>query len=419
MSKSTEIRRVVPDAGSESNPAGSGNDRAVTLRVSELASLRDIWPVENRVERADRAECDMRADDDLSALVVYLRHIHRHKSERTFEAYAREITRFAWWCARVRGMALSDLQHEDIAEYRECLMNPPARYCGKPGRPPKGQMAPPFSSSGRSEQTVAYAMSVLSQAFQFLNDRLYLRRNLLARVSEWKTAKRVARKDRRIPVIGLDAIGRYLASMPESTQRECERKARTRLLVAIAFGLALRRSEIAALTYAQLRRDGNSWVFRQVPTKGGQHQDKHAPGFVIDALWGYRDVLGLPCPPELIERGSVVRQLGNPQALGPQTIANNLQACFREAADELALHQPDRESQEAAKQLREATAHWMRHTRASMLIEGGLSPAEAQMVLGHADARTTQEIYAHAAARRVIEGDVFQGGFDSAPMRSE
>lgn len=410
MSKSTEIQRVVHNPGGESKGAGSGRDRALTLRASELAALRDVWPEERGLERAPRDECELHADDDLAALAVYLRHIYETKSPRTFEAYAREVTRFAWWCARARGAALSDLRHEDIAAYRHCLMDPPAAYCGKPGRPPKGQMAPPFSSNGRSEQTVAYAMSVLSQACQFLTDRLYLRRNLLARVSEWKTAKRVARKDRRIPVIGLDAIGRYLASMPDATQRERERKARMRLLVAIAFGLALRRSEIAALTYAQLRRDGNSWVFKQVPTKGGQHQDKHAPGFVIDALWAYREVLGLPCPPELVERGPVVRQLGNPRALGPQSIAKDLQGCFREAADELALNHPDRESQEAAEQLRKATAHWMRHTRASMLIEGGLSPAEAQMVLGHADARTTQEIYAHAAAKKVIEGDVFQGG---------
>ena len=386
-------------------------DRALALRSSELASLRDVWPTERGLERAPREECELHADDDLAALSVYLRHIYETKSQRTFEAYAREVTRFAWWCARARGTALSDLRHEDLAAYRQCMISPPAAYCGRPGRPPKGQMAPPFSRNGRSDQTVAYALSVLSQALQFLADRLYLRRNMLARVSEWKTARRPPRRDRRIPETGLDAIGRYLASMPEGTERERERKGRTRLLVAIAFGLALRRSEIANLTYGQLRRDGASWVFRQVPTKGGQFQNKHAPGFVIQALWAYREVLGLRCPPELIERGPVVRRLGNPRALGPQSIAQDLQAAFREAADMLALHHTDRESQEAAEKLRSATAHWMRHTRASTLIEGGLTPAEAQMVLGHADARTTQEIYAHAAAKRVFEGDVFQGGF--------
>lgn len=47
-------------------------------------------------------------------------------------------------------------------------------------------------------------------------------------------------------------------------------------------------------------------------------------------------------------------------------------------------------------QLPEITLHGLRHTAASILIDSGMSDVSVAAVLGHADASTTRQIYAHA-----------------------
>ena len=50
--------------------------------------------------------------------------------------------------------------------------------------------------------------------------------------------------------------------------------------------------------------------------------------------------------------------------------------------------------------------HTLRHNYCTMLFEQGLTPFEAKNYLGHSDAKTTSEIYAHFSEKMKRTSDV-------------
>lgn len=396
---------------------------------SALRELRGQWPAERGLERVTNEPPEIAANNDLAAMSEYLRHVQANYADRTFEAYQREIQRFAYWCCAYHRRSLSDMLHGDWEAYRQFLIDPPAAEVGPHGARLENRKL--FSARGRSPNTVAYAMKVLSGMLEFLVDRLYLRRNIIGNTKRWlkgsapqaERAEDDAQKieHKRIPRRGLEAVAGWVAAMPEDTPDRLEAKVRLRALLVTAFGLALRRAELAAMRWEQVRWDpitgGFVWRGR---TKGGKTMESPIPPRTMDALGDYRMVLGMAREPSRMDEGPVFRKIASnvPKggdspartALTGRRVADLMQQAFRGAAGDLALSDAGRDAQATANLLEQATAHWMRHTRASELVEGGLTMAETAKVLNHASPATTQKVYAHADRQRLAQSEVYRSG---------
>lgn len=395
-----------------------------------LVELRADWPTAQGRERLRGEAPAISANDDLAAMSAYLRHVELHYAARTFEAYRREVQRFGYWCVAYHRRSLSDMLSEDWEAYQEFLRCPPASEVGPHGARLENRKL--FSAKGRSPATVAYAMTVLGGMLEWLTARLYLRRNIIAINTRWRRAKAPAidESDRasapqvehkRIPRRGLEAVAGWVAAMPEDTPDHLEAKVRLRALLVTAFGLALRRAELAAMRWEQVRWDpitgGFVWGGR---TKGGKTMQSPIPPRTMDALGDYRMVLGMPREPSRMDEGPVFRKIASnvPKgddsparaALTGRRIADLMQQAFRAAARDLALSDAGLDAQATAGLLEQATAHWMRHTRASELVEGGLTMAETAKVLNHANPATTQKVYAHADRQRLAQSEAYRSG---------
>ena len=79
----------------------------------------------------------------------------------------------------------------------------------------------------------------------------------------------------------------------------------------------------------------------------------------------------------------------------PLTLHRDLQWLFERVAGRLEARDPG-----AAQRLREASAHWLRHTNASSAVAAGVPLDVVGALLGHASLSTTSQ-YVHAESHRV------------------
>jgi integrase/recombinase XerD len=188
-----------------------------------------------------------------------------------------------------------------------------------------------------------------------------------------------------------------IQAMPKKTDREREHYARVRWLFTLLYLGGLRITEVGENTMGRFfwRRDANGedlwWL--EVLGKGGKERLVPATAEMMAELGADRRERGLPARPSPDEDTPLVPPIG--QSLKPLTRAalhRIVKQVFSEAAD--ALRARGETHAPRADQLRQASAHWLRHSAGSHMADQQVDLRLVRDNLGHASLTTTSQ-YLH------------------------
>ena len=376
--------------------------RALTERARALvvsAAPPDLVPWERLVVpgdvngsrgafRAPRASCALGANNDYDAVHAWL---SLHESSATQRAYRKEAERLILWAIVERSKALSSLTTEDAIAYRAFLRRPTpqGRWIGTP-QPRTSPEWRPFAGA-LSARSTAYALSVLSAMFRWLIEQRYLLANPFSGVkvrgarpagldtgrvfseSEWKLLRTVAD--------GLEWSYDWHAPAAQ----------RLRFILDFAYATGLRASELVGARLRDIEADarGDHWL--HVVGKGNKAARVVLPLLARGALDRYLVQRGLPVTPSKWDPSTpLIGNLGDETGITATRLWSVLRRFFAVAADVVEEGAPA-----TAEKLRRATPHWMRHTHATHLLDGGAELTSVRDNLRHSSIATTS-MYLHA-----------------------
>lgn len=347
------------------------------------------------------------------------------ESPNTLDAYRRDAERLLAWSLD-KGLGLAQLMVEDLTAYslflrdpqpleKWCLVQVP-RYLddGRENpdwktvrRPPRlladGSLNPewrPFIGA-LSSSAAGQSLTVLYGMFEYLCGVGYLAGNPLRaartrqRQARKKTVERYFEQDLWLHVLA------HIETWPRDTQREEAHYQRSKFLVNFLKQTALRRFEMAQATTGDLKRQEGLW-WLQVQGKGSVDLPVPLNNAALAALHTYRESTGRPAWPHPDVKEPLLMDIcGKGRPVSVKTIHRILVELFESAANSC----PDPYQ---ANKLRAASAHWLRHTAATHMLQSGMSILHARDAMRHASVQTT-EIYI-GTDQRQLHGDMERYG---------
>lgn len=326
------------------------------------------------------------------------------ENPKTRRAYLAQAERFLLWITLEKNRPLSSASPEDCREYLQFLI-----AVGQPGGEWPwqsvradwiGSKAPRWSQEWRpftgsmSDRSRAGTATILRSMFAWLVEMGYLRRNPWSAVRVPRVAGTIC-VDHALNERQWEAV---LVQVDEMSRDE--RYYRLRVLLWIGGSGGLRLDEILRLRIENLMRtpDGSWWW--KFAGKGGKEREVPLAPAVLGYLTDYMTARGCdPNPvawakelPVLTSLKDQYAQKTAGQPLCAKAVSNMLKGLFDRAADR--LDDPIDEHQ-----LRRASAHWLRHTAATRMVEKGAPVVVVQEILGHASSATTA-LYTHADRAR-------------------
>ena len=349
--------------------------------------------------------CALDAQNDYEAVMAWL--AARAVNPNTARTYRREAERLLLWAVLERGRALSSLTVEDATAYQSWLAalgrTPPAEW---PWRLSQDQWlgwrnTPRWSAAWRpfegplTVRSQVQAYTILNALFEWLTRLRYLDSNPWAGVPPPKATLNAS--DAAPEVELTHALTRpqwaYLVRHLDALESG---EAKSRLRFALMFGYAtgLRLSELIDARcdrlYAMPLKQalGVRWMLK-VLGKGGKWRAVPMPSEVVFALGDYLAARGLEPDPTknpgttpLLARLNGTCRSG--EALSASALYKLLKAYFKDAAAALT---GEGQATDADK-IRQATTHWLRHSRGSHSAE--TMPFHLlRALLGHASLATT------------------------------
>ena len=328
------------------------------------------------------------ADNDIEAIQSWLNEYV--DTPNTWRSYRKEAERLLNWAILCRGKTLAALDRDDFREYTQFLKNPGSQWCA-PVRPRHDEGWRPFVGA-LSERSIFYALSVLQSMLTWLVYANYLRANPLTLMKQKYRSKEVnphhkqTACERFLDREMWEQVCCSIAALPESTDREIRMKIRYQTLFAFLYLTGLRISEVAAAKFHFFHQRNQKWWY-QVTGKGSK--TAHIP--ITDELMGYiglyREHLGMSLYPSHHDEGFVIRSLSGKKGISANMIHRLVKSLFQRAAD-------DMDDERRASYLRQASAHWLRHTFGTHATEDGIDIRHLKRVLRHSRMETT-EIYMH------------------------
>lgn len=337
------------------------------------------------------------ADNDADAIATFL---NEYKdSPETLRSYAKEIERLLLWCIHVGRVNISSLRRNHITDYQDFLKNPTpkALWCGpNVGRQTKdGFLNNSWRAfvKGLSPTSVNKALTILDSFFNYLVQTNYLIGNPLAvdrrRKKRNQTKPRII--DRYLERDEIQAILSALSDYPVSDEKEKFQVIRARYIILLLFYTGLRIAEAANHCMGNFLQREKNWFLR-VLGKGKKLREIPIPDELLNALCEFRVEIGLPSPfPKFREKTPLIPMQNLIQAISARRIDQILRWAFNLGANTFEPHDPRR-----ASKLRAASAHWLRHSYVTCLLDSGAPLKVAQENAGHSDIGTTMH-YRHIA----------------------
>lgn len=369
------------------------------LVVAEVLSGRD------GTNRARSGQCQIQADTDREALIAFLRRYA--DSPNTLANARREAERLLLWALWQVGKPLSSLTHEDMLDYKEFLRDPqPAeRWVMQTGRKaargdPRWR---PFAGP-LSESSVRQTMTVLNTMLSWLKDAGYLMHNPLA-LSKVRRKHAPPGVTRYLEEDLWEVVKETIKSLPRDTPIQIAAYSRSRWLFSLLFLGGLRISEVVGNTMGDffMKTDMNgkpSWRLH-VMGKGEKERIVTATDELMAELATYRTGLGLQPRPVQGEGAPLLFPLkwaspAESRAWPKPLTRSAVHQMVKEVFDAAAVRWIESGgSKERAEKLRQASAHWLRHTAGSRLAGyDGVKLAQVRDTLGHSSLATTS-IYVH------------------------
>jgi integrase/recombinase XerD len=368
-----------------------------TLEPLELLSLPPDLDGNHGTNRALGARSQIAAQTDVDAIKAWLARFV--ETQATIDTYRKESERLLLWSTTELRKPLSSLTHEDLLLYQRFLADPqPAPRWVMTGRkvaradPRWRPFAGPLSPASQRQ-----AFVILNTLFAWLVNAGYLAGNPLP-LSRQRARKAKPRVTRFLEDDLWQAVKTSIHAMPRDTAREQEHYARVRWLISLLYLMGLRISEVVSNPmggfFRRRDRDGQDRWWLAITGKGDKERLLPATTELMAELARYRRHYGLAALPYGGESTPLLLPIGGThRTLTRGAVHLIIKQVFDNAIDHLQSTGEARER--AAERLRQASAHWLRHTAGSHMIDGQLDLRYVRDNLGHASISTTSQ-YLHA-----------------------
>ncbi|MCC6158881.1 MAG: tyrosine-type recombinase/integrase [Deltaproteobacteria bacterium] len=276
-----------------------------------------------------------RDDEHLISLFLSI----RTRCPATAKVYAYELSRFR----RLAPKPLAAVTLDDLRVYVEALRG-----------------------AGLGEVSVSRAVTVVRSLFRFGHEAGYLR---------WNVARAI-----RVSAPRGTPPGKFLTAGEVERLLDAARARGLRSLAMIGVLLAtgLRRAELRAASWSELFDDGAGRVGLRVVGKGNKVRTVKIRADLLAVLRAMR------------------RQLGLPEDLDPYDRTPLAMNRLRGRISDRGLHREVAVCARCAGIRKKVSPHWLRHTHATLALQGGASILQVQQALGHSSVATTG-VYLHAA----------------------
>jgi site-specific recombinase XerD len=197
--------------------------------------------------------------------------------------------------------------------------------------------------------------------------------------------------DRYLELDEIQAVLKALANYLQYNQSEFFHVRRAIYIILLLFYTGLRISEAAQHRMGNFIQQEENWFLR-VMGKGKKIREVPIPDELFAALQEFRISIGLPSPqPKFREKTPLIPMQNLKQAISARRIDQILKWAFNLGAVQF---EPD--ALRKASKLRAASAHWLRHSYVTYLLESGAPLKVVQENAGHSDVGTTMH-YRHVA----------------------
>lgn len=337
------------------------------------------------------------ANNDAEAIESFLNEYK--ESPETLRSYAKEIERLLLWCIHVSKTNISSLRRDHLTAYQDFIKHPTPKkqWCGPSlSRIKKDGTINidwrPFVK-GLGDSSLQKAIRILDSFFNYLVQTNYLIGNPLAvdrrRKKRNQTKSRII--DRYLELDEIQATLHSLSQYPANDEVKKFQATRAQYIILLLFYSGLRIAEAANHTMGNfVQREGN-WFLR-VTGKGKKLREIPMPDELKEALADFRLKVGLPSPePKFREKTPLIPMKNLKQSISPRRIGQILKWAFNLGANQFEPNQPQK-----ASKLMQASAHWLRHSYVTYLLDSGAPLKVAQENAGHSDIGTTMH-YRHVA----------------------
>ena len=348
--------------------------------------------------------------DDWQAIDVWLQLLRdRESSAATLATYAREVRRLRWYYDTQSAPAPRTWSFQDVSTYKKFLATRLTDFLCPPGRRPGQAGWTPFRSEKLSAQSINAAMRILNSLFRFWLQAGYVQGNPFSQSIAKQHALPAHGARHAIPLDILAQVHHTLREQPKIMPVDHLAYWRDVFLLLLLERTGLRANEVGQANLADVHQLSHPkqmtvhWAIRIRHQKGGGEGIVPLDADVMQALREYRRAFGLAPEPAHDELHALI--------LSPRTQAAVNQRYTMTARSRRAnvQWQPVRTRQAiwgivrrafeaTAKQvgeggtanlLRQASTHWLRHTRGTSLTLQGNELRTIAAFMRHRDPRTT------------------------------
>ncbi len=315
-------------------------------------------------------------------------------SKETLKSYIKELERLILWCDNIAEIDILNLTRGHIVKYQQFLENPtPKRlWCGN--KVPKllktGKINQEWRPFYKNLATVSIkkTLKIIDSFFNYLVQIKCLPGNPLAinrRRNKNNTTSKIV--DRYLE---LDEINFVLEALSKYSNEHQEKfsTVRAKYIILLLFYTGMRISEAALHTMGNFVQREDNW-FLAVVGKGKKYREIPVPDELLDTLSDFRRGTGLSYLPEFKEITPLIPNIDLKNHLTTRRIDQILKWAFKIGADYISIEYPRK-----ASKLNLASAHWLRHSYVTYLLNSGASLKVAQENAGHSDVGTTM-LYRH------------------------
>jgi site-specific recombinase XerD len=342
------------------------------------APRTDLYPYR---EMPEDALTDARTDSEIAREFIG----HGELSAKSRTNTQKELFRFLTWCREEAGKSLRQLQVADLNAYKEFLREPPPDWISTTKWPRTDPRYRPFTGP-LSDPSRRQAMIAVKGLMAFAEQTGYLRRDPGALVKHVKTrgGSRITR------YLSQDAIGLALstvASRAADLPSELRRRARDLFLLLAYAHTGARLNEIVSANMGDLYTEGGGRWWLDLLGKGNKPRRVPVPPKLLDAYRAYRQAYGMLPQSGRADTTPLVlsSRSREPARLTDEAASNALKAVFAAAAGAAAAQGDS----DMAATLRQASAHWLRHSMLTNHANNGVQLKTLQDTAGHASIATT------------------------------
>jgi len=359
---------------------------------------------------------------------IFLTFIGRNKSSHTYERFRNDVERFLLWSFMIKKKPIDQLRKSDLLEFADFCWQPPVSWIGtsnqerfkitngysaanelwfpykvQPPKSLKSQFKVDKKKYRPSQQTLSSMFTAIIVFYNYLMAEDFCIGN----------PAQIAKKDCRHFIIDsqVKEIKRLTASqwqyvLDTAVEMADENPMLERNLFVIAAlkTLFLRISELSerptwSPTMGHFWQDDDENWWLKIFGKSRKIRDITVPIDFLPFLERYRASRGLLGLPASNENSVLVEKVRGQGGMTSRHLRRIVQSVFDQAHDKMRTI----EGVNKALKLKEASAHWLRHTGASMEIERGRPLKDISEDLGHASMATTDTVYVQSENKKRAE----------------